>query len=40
MANKPAEMMKPATDLAKKAVLAGKVKSIKIKMKFKDKGKA
>lgn len=27
--------MKPATDLAKKAALAGKVKSIKLKIKMK-----
>lgn len=35
MNNKPAEMIKPATDLARKAVLAGKVKKISLKIKMK-----
>lgn len=32
-----ADAMKPATDLAKKAATAGKIKSIKLKIKMKPK---
>jgi hypothetical protein len=38
MANDMPNPVKPALDTAKKAATAGKIKSIKIKMKFKDKG--
>jgi len=37
MAGNPADLMKPATDIAKKAAIAGKIKSIKLKIKMKPK---